>query len=397
MEDWITCQLGAREHFAVPSALERAGRLRTLCTDIWAGAFLRRTASLFGRRGRSVAGRYHPLIPDCKVRHWTGLALARQLRRKPSSFNPFDRFISEGQWFGGLVREWLEAIPTGPETLFSYDTTAAEPFLWGKQQRLRLILDQIDPGPLHYQIVAEETERWPGWEDAPAAVPSAYHDRRRMEWDLADTIIVNSRWSRDALLGQGVEASKVVVIPLVYEPPSDRVESRSKSAYAGPLRVLFLGKVNLAKGVPYLIEAARLLGPKCVDVTFIGSAAISKRAIASAPSNVRFLGAVSRGDVDRYYHDADVFVLPTLSDGFAITQLEAMAHGLPVIATPNCGEVVTDGADGRIVSPRDPAALASAMETLAADRDALDAMSQNALLKSRQYTIERLSRELLKL
>ena len=57
-----------------------------------------------------------------------------------------------------------------------------------------------------------------------------------------------------------------------------------------------------------------------------------------------------------------MFVLPTLSDGFAITQLEAMAHGLPVVATPNCGRVVTDGEDGLIVPPADADALASAID-----------------------------------
>jgi len=50
--------------------------------------------------------------------------------------------------------------------------------------------------------------------------------------------------------------------------------------------------------------------------------------------------------VSDWYRSADVFVLPTLSDGFAITQIEAMSHGLPVIATPNCASVVENGVDG---------------------------------------------------
>jgi glycosyltransferase involved in cell wall biosynthesis len=397
MEDWITCQLGAREHYAVPRALQNVGSLHTLCTDIWAGGSLRRAACLFGRQGRSIAGRHHPQVPDRKVLHWTSIALSRHLRRKSPSSNPFDQFISEGQWFGGLVRERLKTLPSCPGTLFSYDTSAAEPFLWGKQQGLRLILDQIDPGPLHYQIVAEETERWPGWEIDPAVVPDAYHDRRRMEWDLAHKIIVNSRWSQNALLKQGVDASKLVVVPLVFERSSHHIESRRKPPHTGPLRVLFLGKVNLAKGVPYLIEAARLLGPNRIEVTFIGSVALSKSAIASAPSNVRFIGLVSRVDVACHYQQADVFVLPTLSDGFGITQLEAMSNALPVIATPNCGDVVTDGVDGLIVPVRDSIALASALDALAADREALSGMASAAVSKSRQFTIDCLSCDLLNL
>jgi len=67
---------------------------------------------------------------------------------------------------------------------------------------------------------------------------------------------------------------------------------------------------------------------------------ITPQAVATAPANVEFRGRVTRDRATREYLVADAFVLPTLSDGFAITQLEAMAHGLPVIVTPNCGAVV---------------------------------------------------------
>jgi glycosyltransferase involved in cell wall biosynthesis len=70
---------------------------------------------------------------------------------------------------------------------------------------------------------------------------------------------------------------------------------------------------------------------------------------------------VPRDCVGELYSAADVFVLPTVSDGFAITQLEAMAHGVPVITTPNCGEVVEHGRNGYVVPARDARALADAI------------------------------------
>jgi glycosyltransferase involved in cell wall biosynthesis len=82
-----------------------------------------------------------------------------------------------------------------------------------------------------------------------------------------------------------------------------------------------------------------------------------------------------------------VFVLPTLSDGFAITQLEAMAHGLPVVTTPNCGRVVTDGVDGFIVPARDSRALADALVRLDSDRSLLREMSRNALQTVKRYDL----------
>jgi glycosyltransferase involved in cell wall biosynthesis len=74
-----------------------------------------------------------------------------------------------------------------------------------------------------------------------------------------------------------------------------------------------------------------------------------------------FHGPVSRDRAAEWYQQADVFILPTLSDGFALTQLEALAHGLPVIVTPNCGRVVEEGKTGFIIPPRDPQALADAI------------------------------------
>ena len=122
--------------------------------------------------------------------------------------------------------------------------------------------------------------------------------------------------------------------------------------------MLWLGQVNVRKGIHYLMEAARKLEKENIHFDVVGPIGILSDAVASAPRNVTFHGPVGRDQTANWYRKADLFVLPTLSDGFAITQLEAMAHGLPVITTPCCGEVVSDGVDGFIVAPRDAEALA---------------------------------------
>jgi glycosyltransferase involved in cell wall biosynthesis len=95
-----------------------------------------------------------------------------------------------------------------------------------------------------------------------------------------------------------------------------------------------------------------------------------------------------------YYGAADVFVLPTISDGFAITQLEAMAHGLPVIATSHCGEVVTHGEDGLIIPAFSGSALAEAILELERNRERVAEMSRRAVAKSRQFDLGRLAESL---
>ena len=81
-----------------------------------------------------------------------------------------------------------------------------------------------------------------------------------------------------------------------------------------------------------------------------------------------------------------ISVPPTISDNFPRTQLEAMAHGLPVIITPNCGCAVTDGLDGVIVPARNGPALAEAIRRFETDRGLLASMSQAAVEKAKTYT-----------
>ena len=92
-----------------------------------------------------------------------------------------------------------------------------------------------------------------------------------------------------------------------------------------------------------------------------GRSEFSRKRWLRLPGNMTFHGPVSRDGAALWYRQSDVFVLPTLSDGFALTQLEALAHGLPVIVTPNCGRVVREGKTGFIIPPRDPQALADAI------------------------------------
>jgi glycosyltransferase involved in cell wall biosynthesis len=249
------------------------------------------------------------------------------------------------------------------------------------------VVDQLDPARVEEQIVNDEIAKWPDWQKRTGRIPEAYWDRLSAEWSAAERIVVNSDWSKQALIRQGVDAAKLQVVPLVYESPASAPRSPRNSS--APLQVLWLGQVILRKGIPYLLEAARQLVDENIRFTVAGWVGISESAVKSAPPNVRVVGPVPRLQTAEYYRNADVFVLPTLSDGFALTQLEAMSHGLPVIATPCCGKVVTDGVDGLIIPPADGNALAAAILTLHRDRDRLAAMSAAATQAVTRFTLDR--------
>ncbi len=388
---WIVSQEGSRQTYGVPLAFEKLGCLRSFYTDVWCWhgrSLLRRGSAGF----RAFATRYNAGLSPKKVNSFNRRSILWRAwlhfqRSKMSPDEQAELFIRYGEWFATQVRDGLarQHLNSERDCFFGFNTNSMETLELLKQKKIFTIVDQIDPGRVEEEMVLAEAERWPGWEKISGRLPETYWQRLRQEWELADAVLVNSEWSRDALIQQGVAEEKIMVVPLaidiVYEHLSQPIQA------VGRLKVIWLGSVILRKGIQYLIEAARLLADENIEFIVAGPIGISAEVCKSFPANVKVLGRVTRDQLTSIYEQGHVFVLPTVSDGFAITQLEAMAHGLPVIATPNCGRVVTDGLDGLVVPARDGAALAAALARLNADRPLIADMSRNALETIKQYDL----------
>ena len=152
---------------------------------------------------------------------------------------------------------------------------------------------------------------------------------------------------------------KIAVVPLPFAPST----GISRQPRGVVLRVLWLGTLCLRKGLPYAMEAARMLLRAPVSFTLSGPLGVQASGL-NLPANTRYVGQVPRPLAAQLYASHDVFLFPTLSDGFGLTQVEAISYGLPVIATPCCGQVIEDGVSGFLVPPRDSRAIADAVESL---------------------------------
>ena len=402
---WICSQIGAREHYAIPRVLHRVGKLERLYTDFWASAPLRFMGRMSGRSG--LAERFHPELADASVTAFNLSSLVRSRRRFA---NPYEGFLQVGEAFGKSVVKALELRPSSVVTghlFFGYDTGFLEPARWIKEKGWKTVVCQMDPSRFEVDLVKAEAKRWDGWARTAHDVPETYFRRRQEEWEVADLVMVNSEWTRQALLRQGVDVDKIVVVPLAFEEGNVACggqEARiggsgfkfpvSGYTHSHPLRVLFLGQVILRKGIQYLVEAANLLKDEPIQFDVVGSIGISDEAMACAPDTMNFHGPVRRDHTEDFYRNSDIFVLPTLSDGFALTQLEAMAHGLPVVTTPNWGDVVSDQVDGLIVPAGDPMALAEALQLVLQDPGRLSEMSRAAREKAGMFDFDRLGANL---
>jgi glycosyltransferase involved in cell wall biosynthesis len=346
-------------------------------------------------------------IPDGLVRAFPfrSLLWKWRVRRLAAQKRSHEAYLHTDSAFASAVARLK--LPAH-DVFFGYSYASLEMLRAEKERGVLTVLDQIDPGAMEFQLVAEEMGRFPELAGPPPEFPAAYYERNRREWDLADRIVVNSEFCREALVKQGVPAAKLFVMPLCYERElgdgrwemevrEQKSEVRPPTSDLRPLNVLFLGQVILRKGIHYLMDAARLLEREKIHFDVVGPIGILSAAVASAPRNMAFHGPVSRDGAAAWYRKADLFVLPTLSDGFAITQLEAMAHGLPVVTTPCCGDVVSDGADGFIVPPRDSDALAKTLLRYLAEPGLLREQQQAAVEKAKQFTLDRLAARLISL
>ncbi len=207
-----------------------------------------------------------------------------------------------------------------------------------------------------------------------------------------EPIVAVSRAAFDALPSRVRSRARVVVHGIDVAHASELVASRSEVRAAvrreldlAPHEVLLLNVANLRieKGHDVLLDAARLLADRAVPARVVVAGGgprrdelVARRDALGLGGTVSFLGA--RTDVLRLLVAADVFVLASRHEGLPVTVMEASALGVPTVATAVGGvpEVLTDGSDALLVPPGDPAALAGALERVAADpglRDSLGA------------------------
>ena len=183
--DWICCQLGAREHYAIPRALRSAGRLAALITDAWVPP-----RSSVGYLKRNLRERFHRDLEAARVRSWTLGLLRFEIAARAKKKSGWPLILERNDWFQDKAVSALSrfplSTPNSSPIIFSYCYTAREAFRFAKSRGWRTVLGQIDPGLVEERIVAELYKNSPEqrmrWEPAPAE----YWNQWREECSLAD-------------------------------------------------------------------------------------------------------------------------------------------------------------------------------------------------------------------
>jgi glycosyltransferase involved in cell wall biosynthesis len=298
------------------------------------------------------------------------------------------RAVGEEAAFFERNRRFQEAIPDreflSANVVIGFDTSA---WLLGRRAKAlnrTFILDQSIGHPVAKERIFESLrQRFPEWSNSAPKKSAEIMAVEREEHALADVIVVPSDFVKQTLVEEGVDESKIRIIPFgtdlaLFHPPEKRDGKR--------VVFLFVGGLTARKGLPVLLEVWRQLALPDAELWLAGSGGIPPRESRTLPPTVKVLGPQGRQQVASLMRQADVFVFPSFFEGLAQVQIEALATGLPVIGTheSGVGGLITDGVDGKIVPAGDVCALADSMRGLAMDHELRRRMQSAAIEKRGQ-------------
>lgn len=218
-----------------------------------------------------------------------------------------------------------------------------------------------------FDLLAEEELRVGRRLEKPSAWIRA---REQREYGMAHRVIVPSTFARDSFLQQGQPAERVAVVNLAlrargFAADNAAIEQRLRRLRSHePLRVLYVGMLSYRKGMHDLQSVMQRLG-KRMQFRLVGPVLAECRDFArTAAHHAQVDGAVAESALLDVYAWGDVFVLPTIEDGFAVVLAQAQAAGLPILTTTNCGgpDILAGGGEGWVVPIRDADAIAARLE-----------------------------------
>lgn len=212
-------------------------------------------------------------------------------------------------------------------------------------------------------------------------------EKELQEYEEANYISIPSTFVRRTFLEQGIPEEKLIQIP--YGVSLDHFKPVPKEDKI--FRVMHIGG-NLRKGTHYLLQAMNELNLENAEFVLIGRIeAPIKPFLQRYRGDLKVYPGLRHTELYQYYSQSSVYILPSIEEGLAMTQTEAMACGLPVICSTNTGgeDIIRDGVDGFVVPVRDVEALKEKILYLYDHKEERKEMGRNALERAKRFTWDR--------
>ena len=293
-----------------------------------------------------------------------------------------------------LVDRWVaQTLRPGADFLIVEHLIGLHTLRRAKQLGMITVLDRTNSHILNH------SEQW-NFEHAQYGIrwkPNSQRVIRKSlrEYEEADYILVLSSFAERTFLERGVPANKVLLVPSGIDLTPFRQIEKTDTTF----RVIYCGSLSYKKGTHYLLQAFSELNLKDAELWLIGSASDEIAPILEKYKGCyKLLGWLPNAELYKYYSQGSVYVQPSIEEGLAKVIIEAMACGLPVIATTNTGgeDVTREGVDGFIIPIRDVPALKEKILYLYENQGLCRQMGQNAKTRVRAgFTLEKYVQRLL--
>lgn len=391
---------GKQHAYQVALALHRAARLRQFITGIYYKpeavpySVVRslpsplRTPAL-----RELGKRVESQLPSERVRSWPYAEL-------------FSRAIGRAGWLGRASRgragypfvNWatdlyasrvIVGMHPRPDAIYGFFEAASRTFACARRLGIQTILDV--PIIVEARETVRREYRALGLGDGLLPPPSR---TVAAELALTDWVMVPSAAVADSVRRAGFAGRGIFVVPFGADPavfaPAPPCEGSRR------FRAVFAGRLEVRKGLHYLLEAWRTAA---IDGELV---------LAGSPGEREFVDRLRRqyggmfveagnlvaSELAALFSTADTFVLPSLAEGSALVTYQALAAGLPCIVTEEAGSIVRDGVEGFVIPARDANALSERLRLLSSDHDLRRRMARAAAERGREFTWQRYHQEL---
>lgn len=360
--------------------------------------------------GKNLLGSFHTTIGAGHRANPFLRALVRQ-----RTYEVEDRVISR-KWFPELTR----LLPLGPSSqekkrrsadqsylsldqevgerlhLFScgivhaYEDGAACSFVRAKELGIHCSYElPIAHWATSRRLLAEEAERFPQWEPTLESTrePEAKLARKEEELALADCITCPSEFVLQSIPSEIRVKTPCQVAPFGSPKILPNNASKSTGRKEDELKLLFVGSMSQRKGLADLFEAMKLINSPHVRLSVLGRPSLPMPFYREIFPHFEYLTPRSNKEVQDVMNGHDVLVLPSIIEGRALVQQEAMASGLPLIITPNTGgaDLIEEEKTGFIVPIRKPEKIADTIEWFAKNQKELPDMSRYCRQKANEH------------
>lgn len=345
-----------------------------------------------GLHRRGLLARLLTTYPTAIARRFVGLDMPLQT----APLLEAARRLSEWSGIGGGLPVWTARrfgefaahhMPQSAHLFVGWSGASLEAIRRARERAIVSVLERGSTHILHQRDALRDAHC--AWGTAGRLPEPALIEREIAEYDAVDAIMVPTSIASETFVERGIPRAKLVVNP--YGIDIERWPAVDRHLRQGPVRILFVGSMGARKGVPLLLKAFSRL--TACELHLVGpiEPGFEPTLRSHLTPGIVIHGPLRGADLTRMFAAADIFCLTSVEEGLALVLLQAMASGLPLVATPATGVMEIGGeSEGALVVAPDSDEVARALDALARDPERRLEIGRRARLRvEAEFTVER--------